>query len=100
MTSKNVKMNEIGIFEEALSEYKNAHRLKKLNEQLSIHLNDSIYYLLKYSEKYNLPLPNKSALLRMIENADYIIEQFVHEPTNLNKSFGKKPDNPEQIHDN
>jgi hypothetical protein len=72
-------MNEIGIFEEALSEYKKAHRLKKLNEQLSIHLNDSIFYLLKYSEKYNLPLPNRSALLRMTENADYIIEQFVQE---------------------
>ena len=72
-------MNEIGIFEEALSEYKKAIRLKKLNEQLSIHLNDSIFYLLKYSEKYNLPLPNRSALLRMTENADYIIEQFVQE---------------------
>lgn len=100
MTTKNVKMNEIGIFEEALSEYKKAHRLKKLNEQLSIHLNDSIYYLLKYSEKYNLPLPNKSALLRMIENADYIIDQFSPESTNLNKSFDKEHNNPEQIHDN
>ena len=82
-------MNEIEIFEEALSEYKNAHRLKQLNEQLSIHLHGSIYYLLKYSEKYNLPLPNKSELLRMIENADFIIDQFSYERPNLDTTFDK-----------
>ena len=82
-------MNEIEIFEEALSEYKNAHRLKQLNEQLSIQLHGSIYYLLKYSEKYNLPLPNKSDLLRMIENADFIIDQFSYESPNLNTTFDK-----------
>jgi hypothetical protein len=45
-------------------------------------------------------MPNKSALLRMIENADYIIDQFSPESPNLNKSFYKKPTNPEQINDN
>jgi hypothetical protein len=80
MSDKKTEMKEIEIYEEALSEYQKAHRLKKLNEQLSIHLHDSIYYLLKYSEKHDLPLPNKSALLQMIENTDYIIDQFVSEP--------------------
>jgi hypothetical protein len=90
-------MNEIEIFEEALSEYKKAHRLKQLNELLSIHLHDSIYYLIKYSEKYDFPLPNKKNLLRMIENADYVIDQIVYQDPSLRRGVDSRFTDPEPI---
>ncbi|MCV0401964.1 MAG: hypothetical protein K5777_08340 [Nitrosopumilus sp.] len=49
------------------------------NEELFEHLCDSVYYLIKYSEKYSIPLPKKSALLRMISRADNIASD-IHQP--------------------
>ena len=68
--------DEIDLMRKTLKEYDNANRIKKLNEGLYEHLTGSIYYLLKYSEKHNILLPQKEALLGMVEKADFFIDQF------------------------
>jgi hypothetical protein len=83
------KMNEIDVLNKALEEYEYARRLKHLNQELYDHLTGSIYYLIKQSEKYNIPLPNRDMLLQMIENTGFIIDQFAKPKTKENDS---KPD--------
>lgn len=69
------------ITNDILNQYKDALRLKKLNQELYNHLCASILHLLKYSQKYNIPLPKKDVLLGMIEKADFIVDQFADQPT-------------------
>jgi hypothetical protein len=85
------KMNEIDVLNKALEEYEYARRLKHLNQELYDHLTGSIYYLIKQSEKYNTPLPNRDVLLQMIKNAGFIIDQFAKPKT---KETNSKPDQP------
>lgn len=73
--------DEIDIMQKALLEYKDAVRIKNMNQELLQHLGDSIFYLIKHSEKYNLPLPKKDELIRMVDRANYLIGQIT-EPTN------------------
>ena len=87
MANQNLNKDEITI--DILEQYKDALRLKNLNQELYNHLCASIFYLVKYSQKYNIPLPKREALLGMIEKADFIIDQFAipQQPTgNTNKT--------------
>lgn len=74
--------DEMGIMNKALQEYENAKRLKNINQELYDQLAGSIYYLLKYSEKYNIPLPKKDELIRMVKKSHFLMDQFSH-PTTL-----------------
>jgi len=77
-----VQMNEVELMEKTLAEYKHAQRLKNLNKELYEHLIGSMYWLLKYSEKYSVSLPKKEQMWAMIEKADFIIDQTKpHQPT-------------------
>jgi hypothetical protein len=49
--------DEIDIMKKALAEYSNAVRLKRLNQELFDHLLGSVIWILKYSEKYGVPIP-------------------------------------------
>ena len=81
------KMNEIDVMNNALKEYENARRLKRINQELYDHLSGSIYYLLKYSEKYNVPLPKKQELIQMVEKSNFYIDQFAKQPkSNMEKT--------------
>ncbi|MDE1876236.1 MAG: hypothetical protein KGH86_05365 [Thaumarchaeota archaeon] len=73
--------SEIDLLRQALKKHEQASRLKKINEELYQHLTGSIYYILKYAEKHGISLPQKEALLRMIEKADFIIDQFAKPST-------------------
>jgi len=80
--------NEIDIIQKALLEYRNALIIKELNQDLYNQLAGSIYYLLKYSEKYNVQLPNKDEILRMLEKTNLMIEEM--RKSNLkNEDFSK-----------
>ena len=46
--------------------------MKKLNQDLYDQLNGSILYLLEYSDKNNIILPNRERLLKLIENIHFI----------------------------
>jgi len=65
----------------ALLEYQDAKRIKNMNEELLRHLADSIFYLLKHAEKYNVSLPKKDELMRMLEKANFLIDEITYQPS-------------------
>jgi len=77
--------NEFDVLKRALAEHETALKMKHLNQQLMEYLTGSIYYITKYSEENNIPLPNKENLLKMIEEANSMIENIVS--TANNRSF-------------
>jgi len=83
--------NDIDVLKKALRHHDEALRLKKINEELYAHLTGSLYYLIKYSEKYQISLPEKDLLLRMVEKADYIIDRF-HQPKGNTEKIHRKGD--------
>jgi hypothetical protein len=59
--------------QDALNTMQYALSIKRLNEQLYEHLCGSILYLIRYSEKNDVILPNKSALTEIIaKSRNYI----------------------------
>src|SRR5437899_11959165 len=73
--------DDVAILRKALSKYEDALRMKNMNRELLQHLTDSVFYLIKHAEKYNLPLPKKDELIRMVDKANFLIDQIT-EPTN------------------
>ena len=69
--------NEIDVLKKAILEHEKALKLKDLNVELNSHLTSSIYWLLKYSEKYNMPLPMKDGLLSMLDKSDVLIDSII-----------------------
>ncbi|MCH8833250.1 MAG: hypothetical protein IIA81_03050 [Thaumarchaeota archaeon] len=73
--------DDVDIMRKTLSEYEDALRMRNMNQELLDQLSGSIFYLLKYSEKYSITLPKKDELVRMLDKADSLIEQ-ISDPTN------------------
>ena len=69
--------DEIDVLKKAIAEHEQALRLKNLNQELHSHLSGSIYWLLKYTEKYDIPLPKKDELVRMLEKSDAMIDTII-----------------------
>lgn len=96
MNKKYVKPNkmtdEIDVLRKTISEYEDAKRIKNMNEELLHHLSGSIFYLLKHTEKYSIPLPRKDELVRMLEKANFLIDEIIYQPT-LNTSKNNREDN-------
>ena len=84
--------DDIDILEKALFEYRTAHRLTRINQELYEHLVGAIDYLLHYSEKYDLPLPKKSELLRMITRANSLICESQYQPKGNTNKINRKGD--------
>ena len=62
-------MDEYRIMQDALNTLRYALSLKRLSEELYDHLCDSILYLIRYSEKNNMVLPNRSSLLELVDKS-------------------------------
>jgi hypothetical protein len=60
-------MNEFQAWNEIVEEWKKVDRLRRLNQEFYDQLGDTFFFLLKYAEKNNIPLPNKQALYSMID---------------------------------
>jgi hypothetical protein len=69
--------DEIDIMKKALAEYSNAVRLKRLNQELFDHLLGSVIWILKYSEKYGVPIPHRDEIFRMIQKSDYFLDRIL-----------------------
>lgn len=86
--------DEIDVLKKAIFEHEKALQLKNINQELHSHLTGSIYWLMRYSEKYNMPLPKKDELLRMIEKSEFLIDEMktlADQPIdNMRKSTEKK----------
>jgi hypothetical protein len=73
-------------------------RHKNMNQELMQHLTGSIFYLLRYSEKYNVQLPKKEELINMLEKANFLIDEITYQPTlNTNKDQPSSEQNPRKI---
>ncbi|HEV2192772.1 MAG TPA: hypothetical protein VGR54_04030 [Nitrosopumilaceae archaeon] len=86
--------DEIDVLKKAIAEHEKALHLKNLNQELNSHLTGSVYWLLKHSEKYNIPLPKKDELLRMLEKSDFMINAIIsaseQETPKLKENFNDK----------
>jgi len=68
--------NEIDIMKKAVMYYDRALFIKRTNEDLYEHLIGSIIWLLKYTEKNGIILPNKQALYDMANRADTLFDEM------------------------
>lgn len=69
-------MNQYQIAIMTLNELKAALRLKKLNQELYEQLIGSIRWLLRYSEKNGIALPDRDKLSTIVERTHTIIGKF------------------------
>jgi hypothetical protein len=60
-------MNEFQAWNEIIEEWKKVDRLRRLNQEFYDQLGDTFFFLLKYAEKNNIPLPNREGLFSMID---------------------------------
>jgi hypothetical protein len=61
-------MNEFDAWQQIVEEWKQVDKMKKLNQRLYDELGGSLIYILEYSEKNNIILPNRDRLFRMVDN--------------------------------
>jgi len=69
-------MNDNDAWGEIFYEWKNVKRIKKLNQELYDLLFSSIIYIMQYSNKYNIPIPQKDALMRMAKRIHDLIDEI------------------------
>jgi hypothetical protein len=72
--------DEIDVVKQAIMHYDRAVRLKKINEDLYHHLSGSIVWILKYSDKNQIPLPNKEGLCEMVTRAESLFQEIINSP--------------------
>jgi hypothetical protein len=63
-------MDALRAMQDALNLMQYAHTLKQLNEELYEHLHGSIRYIIGYTEKNHIALPQKDALLELLVKTD------------------------------
>ena len=67
-------MDEYRIMQDSLNTMRYALSVKRLSEELYNHLCDSILYLIRYSDKNGIILPNRSFLLKLVHTSRDHIE--------------------------
>ena len=72
--------NEIDVLRQTLEEYQKVLRLKNMNYELLEHLQGSLFWLFRYSEKYGIPIPKKEELMRMAKKADFLLDEIYDQP--------------------
>jgi hypothetical protein len=70
--------DEIDLMKKTLLEYDKAVRVKKMNDELFDHLLGSVIWILKYAEKYSIPLPKKDELYRMVKRSEFLIDEILY----------------------
>jgi hypothetical protein len=63
-------MDTYRAMQDALNIMQYARSLKTLNEELYEHLHGSILYIIRYTEKNKIALPQKNALLELLIKTD------------------------------
>ena len=75
-------MNEFQAWQEIIEEWKQVDKMKEMNQRLYDELGGAIIYILEYSERNNIVLPNRDRLYGLIEN--------IHKTTDAIKSYHDK----------
>jgi hypothetical protein len=73
---------------------KRVDKLLDLNEDLLDTMRSLISWLLRYTDKYKIPLPNEESLLYQLDRVTQILEQM-SQPTNLEQPSGTTRDGTE-----
>jgi len=61
-------LNDFEAWQKIVGEWKEVDRMKSLNQRLYDELGSAIIYILEYSKRNNIVLPNRERLFKMIEN--------------------------------
>jgi hypothetical protein len=67
-------MDEYRIMQDTLNTMRYALSVKRSCEELYEHLCDSILYLIRYSERNDVVLPNRSSLLELVDKSRHRID--------------------------
>jgi hypothetical protein len=67
-------MDEYRVMQDALNTMRYAASIKRLNEELYDQLCDSILYLIRYSEKNDIILPNRLSLSELVVKSRHYID--------------------------
>jgi hypothetical protein len=60
----------------AFQELKEAIKIKRINDELLEYLVSSLRWLIRYSDKYNIPLPDLDKIQETIDRAIYTAEKL------------------------
>lgn len=71
--------SDIDTLRKAIAQYDKSVKLKQLNQELYDHLLGSVVWLLKYSEKYSIPLPQKQGLYDLIKRSESLIDRILED---------------------
>lgn len=72
-------------------ELKDALKIKKINDELLEQLASSLRYLIHYSEKHNIPLPEKDKLISLIDHIFEISQKYPQTANfNINRKFTQR----------
>ena len=74
------RINDFEAWQKILEEWKEVSRMKKLNQELYDLLGGSLMYVLEYSERNSIRLPNREALYRMADRIHLLIGE-INAPT-------------------
>lgn len=77
-----------------LQELKDALQVKRVNDELLEYLSSSLNWLLRYSHKYQIPLPEKDRIIEMLENIMNVDKKL---PPNFKHPNGTPKDSTEPI---
>lgn len=69
-------MDELDVLKEAIREMNYMLKMKKMNQELYDQLLGSIVYILRYSEQYNVELPNRGSLVSLAFKAEKLIKRI------------------------
>jgi hypothetical protein len=70
-------MNDLEAWQQILKEWKYVKRTKRLNQELYDQLFGSIQYIVEYSKKYGIPIPNRETLVNMSERIHYLMDMYI-----------------------
>jgi hypothetical protein len=76
-------------------ELKEALEVKKMNDELLEYLSSSLRFILRYSQKYNIPIPESDKILDMINKL--IAVENRNSPPKTKHSFSTPDDSTEPI---
>jgi hypothetical protein len=68
-------MNDFGAWQKIIEEWKQADRMKNLNQRLYDELGGAIMYILEYSKRNNIILPNRERLFNLVENIHSTVKE-------------------------
>src|SRR5919108_3506677 len=80
------QMNDFEAWQRIIEEWKQVDKMKRLNQRLYGELGGAIMFILEYSKRNNIVLPNKDRLFRLVDN--------IHVTTDAIKEYHEKISSP------